>query len=165
MTGVALQLTLTRDEVSPALARMLAAAGDLSEAMDDIGVRMVSNTEERFGTESGPDGKRWQPSYRAKTTGGRTLTDRGILSGSITHRYGPRSVEWGSNLIYARIHQRGGTIRAKNAGALHFPIGNGYAIVKQVTLPARPYLGYDDEDRRDVEEVLVAHLSPDGGRG
>ena len=163
MTGIAFRMTLTQDTISPALAQMIAAGSDLSEPMDEIGVRLVSNTQDRFARETGPDGRKWVPSFRAKTTGGRTLTDRGILRGSLTHRADKRSVQWGSNLIYAAIQQRGGTIKAKNAGALHFPIGNGYAIVKQVTLPARPYLGFDSGDREDVEEVMIEHLRPSGG--
>lgn len=47
----------------------------------------------------------------------------------------------GSNVIYARIHELGGIIRARNAKALVFKIpGVGWRQAQSVTIPARPYL-------------------------
>ena len=48
----------------------------------------------------------------------------------------------GSNLAYARIHQKGGKA------------GRG----KKVTIPARPYLGVSDSDRREVERLTAKFL-------
>jgi phage gpG-like protein len=41
---------------------------------------------------------------------------------------------------YARIHEMGGTIRAKGGGWLRFKGNKGWATVKSVDIPARPYL-------------------------
>ena len=46
----------------------------------------------------------------------------------------------GSSVKYARIHELGGVIRAKGKGWLSFRIGKHFIKVKQVTIPARPYL-------------------------
>ncbi len=49
---------------------------------------------------------------------------------------------WGvRDVVYARIHELGGTIRPKTAQALRFRLDDGtFAVVKQVTIPPRPYL-------------------------
>jgi phage gpG-like protein len=71
----------------------------------------------------------------------------GTLEGSIDiaeyareHGRGVRGV-WGSRDVrYALIHELGGVITAKTAKALHFEIAGEHIVVKQVTIPARPYL-------------------------
>jgi len=45
----------------------------------------------------------------------------------------------GSYVIYARIHELGGVIRAKN-GYLKFKTDHGWRSAKQVVIPARPFL-------------------------
>lgn len=45
-----------------------------------------------------------------------------------------------SDVVYAPIHEYGGVIRAKNEPYLKFSIGGRWMQVKQVTIPARPYL-------------------------
>lgn len=49
---------------------------------------------------------------------------------------------WGvRDVVYALIHELGGTITAKTAKALAIPLPDGgVAFVKSVTIPARPYL-------------------------
>lgn len=162
MAGVSTRIEVTTDELGPLLARLIAAGTDLSPAMDEIGAAMVASTLFRFEGEAGPDGTAWQPSARALAEGGQTLTDRGHLRASITHRADSESVEWGSNLVYAAIHQLGGVIRAKTARGLRFPVGDGYAIVQSVTMPARPYLGLDDGDEVEIREILAEHFDQPG---
>jgi phage virion morphogenesis protein len=164
MTGVAYRYTIQQDTLGPGLAGLLAAGRDLSEPMDAIGLQLVASTIQRFETEAGPDGRKWEPSARARTTGGKTLTDRGHLRASLTHRADAESVEWGTNMLYARIHQTGGRIEAKAGKALRFPIGDGWATVKAVNIPARPFIGFDDDDRDLAEETLADHLR-DGAAG
>lgn len=164
MAGVSLSYRVDRDTLSPGLRRQVAAGANLAPAMDEIGVGLVANVLDRFEAERGPGGTPWTPSVRARREGGKTLTDRGHLRGSITHDAGEREVEWGSNLVYAAIHQTGGRIEAKG-GALKFPVGNGWATVKAVTIPARPYLGFDAADRDVVSDALEAHLARAAGEG
>ncbi len=67
--------------------------------------------------------------------------------------------EWGVNRIYAAIHQFGGTIRARNAGALRFRLANGgFATVKAVKMPARPFLGISPDDASDIVAVIERRL-------
>ncbi|KAA5607139.1 hypothetical protein F1188_04355 [Roseospira marina] len=67
----------------------------------------------------------------------------------------PGTVRQGTNLVYARIHQLGGTIRPKTAKALAVPVGDGIRLVQQVTIPARPYLGLSAEDRTEAGEIIA----------
>ena len=78
--------------------------------MDQIGAALEDSTHQRFADETGPDGVKWKPSRRAREDGGKTLTDTRRLENSTTHLAGRLSVEIGTNMIYAGIHQFGGTI-------------------------------------------------------
>ena len=79
-------------------------------------------------------------------------------------RNGVRGV-WGvRDVVYARIHELGGVIKARTARALRFFIGGRFVQVRQVTMPARPYL----RPAADVEYPKLAarirrHLDGQGG--
>ena len=152
-------------EVRGALQRLLALGKNATPAMKEISALGESATRLRFRAERGPDGQRWKPSLRAQLVGGRTLTKDGHLAGSINASSGADFAEWGVNRIYAAIHQFGGVIRAKSAGGLKFRIpGGGFAVVKSVRMPARPYLGVNEDDRADILDVFQRHIgSATGG--
>ena len=154
-----IRITIDDTGVRQGLARLLARGENLAPAMDEIGNMLVNSVLSRFQTRNGPDGKPWKPSIRALTEGGVTLTDRGHLRDSITHRTGPDSVEVGTNLTYAAIHQFGGTIKAKTARGLKFRIGDRWSTKQSVDIPARPFLGLDAGDRDEITEILRDHLA------
>lgn len=140
------------------LRSLIALGRNTGPVMADIAALGESSTRMRFRTETGPDGQKWKPSLRARITGGRTLTKDGHLSGSISGRHGRDFAEWGVNRIYAAIHQFGGEIHAKG-GALRFHLANGgFASVKKVTIPARPFLGISDDDRDDILDVIQTRI-------
>ncbi|UCE65933.1 MAG: phage virion morphogenesis protein [Candidatus Zixiibacteriota bacterium] len=67
----------------------------------------------------------------------------GALAGSIFTRLiggGDIGGMVGTNKIYAAIHEFGGIIRAKRADFLKFQIDGSWVQVKQVRMPARPYM-------------------------
>ncbi len=149
-------------EVVGALRRLIALGRNASPVMRDVAALGEASTRLRFRTETGPDGQRWKPSLRAQMTGGRTLTQAGHLAGSLSARHGADYAEWGVNRIYAAIHQVGGTIRAKG-GALKFRLpGGGFAVVKAVKIPARPFLGVSNTDRRDILDLIAARINAAG---
>lgn len=144
-------------QVMGALRKLIALGTDATPAMREIADLGESATRMRFRLQRGPDGQQWKPSLRAKLVGGKTLTKDGHLSGSISGHAGRDFAEWGVNRIYARIHQEGREIRGKN-GPLKFRLPNGaFAVVKAVRMPARPYLGVNDDDRDDILDVLQRH--------
>lgn len=151
--------SLDDGQVRGALLRLMALGNNPRPALLDIAALGESSTRLRFRLQRGPDDQQWKPSIRAQVTGGRTLTKDGHLSGSISSNVGKDFAEWGVNRIYARIHQDGGVIKAKSGGSLKFRIpGGGFAVVKAVRMPARPYLGVNDDDRDDMLDIVESHI-------
>lgn len=65
----------------------------------------------------------------------------GTLAKSMTYNVtSDTSVEVGTNVAYAAIHEFGGTIVPVVASALHFKIGDQWVTTKKVKMPARPFL-------------------------
>jgi phage virion morphogenesis protein len=105
---------------------------------ETVGEILVSSTRARFGKQAGPDGEKWDTSLRAEAEGGVTLTDNAVLKNSIGYEATRKMVAVGTNVVYGAIHQLGGMA------------GRG----KKVELPARPYLGLDDDDRAEVQATI-----------
>lgn len=151
-----------------ALSRMAAQGQHPRPIWDAIGQYGESSTRMRFKNQAGPDRKRWVPSIRARQLGGQTLVQKARLLRSLSHNADNNGTSWGTNVIYAGVHQFGAVIKAKSAGALRFRMpGGGFVTVKQVTIPARPYLGVNAEDGREM--LALAHDAVDlaarkGGR-
>ncbi len=146
-------------EIQPADLRKLDRAidrlGDKLPLMRAIAKFAEDSTRQRFPDQVGPDGQPWKPSLRAQLQGGRTLIKDTHLWNSIQSRASSDEAEVGTNVIYAAIHQFGGVIRAKGAGALRFQLpGGGFATVKSVTMPARPFLGVNDEDQGEIAGLV-----------
>ncbi|GEO82273.1 virion morphogenesis protein [Pararhodospirillum oryzae] len=135
------------------------AGGDMTPAWADVGALLRAATDRRFDDLSAdPDGNPWPPSIRALTEG-HTLKDRGHLRDSITYAPGPDQVTQGSNRAYARIHQLGGVIKPKSGEYLRFTIGETVHMVRQVTMPARPYLGVTDADVAQAGDILAKWIT------
>ena len=154
-----------------------ARAADLRPVMKQAGEYMLLEVDERFRKERGPDGKPWQAlaastlqkqftrgnrsrkrkrrTHRrdgqesaafARFAGAKKILQedgtRGGLRGSITYRAYRAALEHGTNKIYGAIHQLGG-----KAGRGH-----------RVTIPARPYLGYSEENVAVIREMVRRYL-------
>lgn len=127
--------------------------------MATIGETLVSGTIKRFADEEDPQGKNWEKSERAKSESGVTLTETGRLRKSIDYAATQDKVMVGSNVAYARIHQFGGTIKPKNGKALKFNGKDGNPVfVKQVNIPARPYIGVSAADMTEVKATIAAFM-------
>lgn len=134
--------------------------GNTRALMSSIGEALVSGVKARFRSEEDPEGKKWQPSARASAEGGKTLTDTARLRDSIEHAETASKVMVGSALPYARIHQEGGTIRPKQAKRLIFKGPGGKTVAaKQVTIPARPFLGVSKADMDEVKATIQDFLA------
>jgi phage virion morphogenesis protein len=154
MTGMRTEIT-GKEETLAILAQAAEHYGHPRPLFDAIGGAMVVSTQHRFEEERGPDGYRWPASYRAMEEGGKTLTDSGRLVRSITHNATDDGVEIGTDVIYAAIQQLGGTVRAKTKKGLRFRIGRngGWVTKRSVFIPARPFLGVDAEDEKDIRSI------------
>lgn len=129
--------------------------------MASLGEALVSGTSKRFEKGEAPDGTAWEPSRRVQgKKGGQTLVDTAALMKSIDYAATSDSVMVGTNLPYARIHQEGGTIRPKNKKHLKFKTPGGkFVSAKEVTIPARPFIGISEEDKEEVRDTLTDFLA------
>lgn len=151
-----MELKLTGErEFELALGGLVAGFGNTEPLAEIFGAYLESSTLERFEFETAVDGSKWTPSIRAREEGGQTLTDSSQLKSSIHADPADGSVRWGSNKIYARMMNDGGTIRAKGEGNLTFalPGGLGFRSMKEITIPARPYLGINAEDEAELIRI------------
>ena len=178
MAGAGVRITVDVEDESlrSALRRLTARVDDLKPVMDEIGSSLVASTIDRFERETDPDGKPWKPSRRAQREGGQTLTDKGRLRASITHRADRDGVDVGTNVVYAAIHQFGGTVKrqARRQTLAFNKKGGGFASRKstrrrragfvaiafaeigahEVDMPARPFLGVNEADRVSILNIV-----------
>jgi phage virion morphogenesis protein len=168
MTGARLELTGAEETLS-VLGGAIARTDDKRGLFDAIGASLVLSTQQRFEREEDPEGNPWPDSLRKTLMGGRTLTDTAALVSSMTHAASENSVAVGTNLIYAAIHQTGGTIRAKTSRGLRFrgPGNGGWVTKQEVTMPRRAFLGLDDEDEAEIRALCADWLGAvdDAGSG
>lgn len=157
---------------------------------------IIGHTKGNFAAGKSPQGATWAP---LKHRSGKPLRDKGLLMASVTASGAAGNVEtitdstltFGTNLDYASIHQRGGTITPKGAKALAIPVTNEarrsggprrmgdlnlvwpkgkpsgtlrdtagkthWILVKSVTVPARPFLGWTDEMASECGEIVAEH--------
>lgn len=148
-----------------AIGRIITGFDNTEPLAEIFGGYLESSTIERFDREVAPDGTPWEKSIRAKEEGGQTLNKDGFLKGSVHAEPANGSVRWGSNMVYARIQNEGGTIRAKDGGKLKFklPGGLGFRSVDKVTLPARPFLGINAEDEAELVTLAEEYAASLGG--
>lgn len=180
------------------------AGASLRPELELLGKRMQRSTMTRFREQRAPSGAAWpRPSGLTLSSrvrgggGGKVLSDTGALLRSITSRQPVvegNTVTIGSNLIYAAIHQLGGTIRPKHSKHLAVPVsreakragsarrflaansksgflfgkkgvyGIGelrggkrvlhFLLLDEVVVPARPYLGFEEDDRAFISDLL-----------
>lgn len=132
----------------------------LGELAEGIGRLVQGQVRRRIEEEkTAPDGTPW----KANRSGTSILFESGALSRSIDYIASPTQIVVGSGLVYARIHNEGGVIKPVNGQALKFRWRSGghsnFAIVKQVTIPQRRYLGLSADNQDDIVEDTEDWLS------
>lgn len=122
--------------------------------LDAVGAEVESQVRRRISAEkTAPDGKpwaAWSPQYaKTRHAGQSLLQSEGHLLDSITYVVAVDGsfVDVGSNLVYAAIQNCGG------------------AKVGKPNLPARPYLGFSDDNQDDLRGVIVKWLEENWMRG
>jgi len=170
------------DQATQAIAKMAETLGKSRGLMDAIGQHLVSSALRRFQTQAGPDGKPWAPlskaTLRRRGPNARALQASGRLRLSVTFLSSARSVEVGSNLIYAALMQLGGTIEQP---ARSMPVfrrqkdvaGGRSRFVKEsqsdfktyhevgahaITVPGRPYIGIGPADERAIARLAHDYM-------
>ena len=164
------------------LARIDSAMDNTAPLLARIGEYLQDATRDRFKSQSGPDGSAWQPlqpryQRRKKQNKDKILTLRGHLRGQIHWQPdGDDAVLVGTNSKYGGIHQKGGTIqKPARQSTVHFGAGKAkHLFVKkkkakrslqvsigahQVNMPARPFLGVNAGDQREIRLRVTDWLS------
>lgn len=152
--------------------------------LEIAGAILEESTRERFRTSRGPGGVPWPMSRRnihggrpdargagsiGPSQGGRPLIDKGGLLSSVAHRANDDEVRVGiiaktKSAKFGYVQQFGATIVPRKAAFLVFRGADGHLVfAKSVTIPARPFLGVDANDRADLIEAWDAHLEAELG--
>lgn len=159
MTGARVRVD---DRVARAAFRaLIAAATDMSDFFTEVGEDVKNEADLAFRDSRSPFGIPWAPlslttrirritkiasnftqsgRIRARVSGdAQPLRDTGRLAQSISVQAGPQSVDVGSNVEYAAVHQFGARKGAFGANRRGSPIPWG-------DIPARPFLPVDEND-------------------
>lgn len=136
--------------------------GDKRGALEAIGEGWESLVKGNFAAGTAPDGTPWKPSERARARGGKgTLVLSGDLRDNIRHDVlDDDTVEVGTNKVYAAAHQFGATIVPKKpGGVLRFKTATGWVSARRVVLPARPFLGWNEDGDAMATEILEGFIA------
>lgn len=141
-------------DADAALGRLNPLQGE--KLLTGLGRLIREQTVERIlGGGPSPDGINWRDTIEMRNP---ILNRSGALARSIDYRASADNLVVGSSLIYAAIHQFGGTIRPVRARFLRFMLLGGIVITDKVEMPARPYLGLSAENRAEATRSVVAYL-------
>lgn len=183
MTGALLTINLRDDDSVLAHLGMLLGRVENPEPMyRDIGQALITSTHHRWDRGVAPDGSPWPPSLRViADPSKKTLILSTRLYRSVTANASPTGVEVGTNVIYAAIHQLGGVIsKAARTAVLHFKTNKRTGVSRfakpskadrarkatigahTITMPARPFLGLDQDDPRTIQTIVENYLSNQG---
>lgn len=146
------------DALTDGLLRGAAAHLDFSPVMSDIAALMLDQARLRFEDGEGPDGISWLPSARAIEQGGKTLIDTGALRDSLMSDHDSVSAIVGTNLVYAGLHQRGGPYRGRQSAT-------SQNLPKPRRMPARPFLGFGEQELEEIPALLAEFLGTAFGEG
>lgn len=147
----------TTNRISEALSRLELLGKQPQEFLAALGLEMVDRTRERIEQGVTPEGTPFaplNPLYAQSKRGLGILRERGYLFNRLVSRQEGNTLIWGSNEIYAAVHQFGAVIKKKEAPALVFRMGGHVFKRDYVTIPARPYLGFNAEDREALTSTL-----------
>lgn len=131
---------------------------EMKELNQLLGEMVRTGTVERFENSEDPEGNRWRNSLRANVEGGKTLVQSSGLKNSISVHATAKGFAVGTNKKYAAIHQFGGTIRAKSKKGLIFKINGKFIQRQEVEIPARPFIGISDADKKEVKSTVDEYI-------
>jgi len=164
-------------------AERIARARDLTPVMQVIQQKIMTETDMNFRREQSPEGIGWEKSERAKKQNGKTLQHKGILRASIStgrkfniNKVDKQSVQVGTNLPYAPIHQYGGSInRNAQSRYVNFKIsksGNWRFAKKKkanfqrgvtykaytISMPQRRFIGITPKMSKEFNERITRYI-------
>jgi phage virion morphogenesis protein len=137
--------------VIAALERLRGRTGEsgLRPALALIGEHLAETTQQRFASSTAPDGSRWAPNApstlaRLLKKGRRPLIDSGELAHTIRWQFIDGGVAVGTDRFSGLF----------DGGAAMHQFGS-----RDGRIPARPFLGISDDDRRSILAIVEAHFA------
>ncbi len=171
MAGVEMIFTLDDRELERQIEILIARGSDLSEPLENIGHDMLVITQRAFELSRSPEGVAWLPSAAATREGRQTLIDTGRLGKNqetfswIVSAFG---VVFGTNVVYAAIHQFGGPIfRRSRASGSDAGTGFGQNLAEAIVghMTARPFVGASETDQQRWADILAEYIAGPSAAG
>ncbi len=148
---------------------------NMRQFWSSVGMYVQKQTiKERFNKEQSPEGQKWKPlapatikrKKRHKRGNMKILQDTGELRKSVAYEARDDSVRVGSVLKYARIHQFGGTVEVSRLGQYKRDHknhrfkrkGNSYSYSHKVNIPARPFLGVTESEKKHIVSMFGQYI-------
>mgnify|MGYP000394663849 CR=1 FL=1 len=133
---------------------------DIDGLLENIGVVLDETTKDRMETEKSPDLEKWPDltSWYKQTKKGNKILQEDGYSGGLIHSLNTSidgdELTYGTNKVYAAIHQFGGIIKPKKAKALAVGKGRNAVARKQVTIPQREFLGFGELESKAIQDEI-----------
>jgi len=156
-------------DIQRELQRLEKKAGNLNPCLKNIGQYLVESTQERFTKEVDPAGVKWaalKESTKARKKHTKILTESSGLREDVHYTVRNNGLRVGNTKLYAATHQFGRdkmpehkrTVTTAYGNKLKFPV---WAQVKSYDpkIPARPFLGFSDDDRERILEITQDHIT------
>lgn len=183
MAGINVTIEVSTDAIRRIARQVLNLGEDPRDLLEIAGQTLYASTIRHFDEERGPGGVPWPkskraegeaPNYRGQKIAGKTLTDSSDLRDSVRYEVRPLEVEIGAdglkNPIKALANQFGS--HRTTTVAFHTRVVNSAfgvplpqpttqfvsSHVRITNIPARPFIGADDQDKADVTELWLDHL-------
>lgn len=188
MTGITLEYQA--EAVLDAIRAATEALGDPELLLRDMGEYLMIAHDKRFASQSAPDGTPWQalsPAYarRKKKNQNKILVLDGYLKNTLRYQVTGNELAFGTNRVYAAIHQFGGEIQiAARSQQTYFrqdksgEVENRFVSKRRsnfsqwvsmgpytIKIPARPFLGTSDTDDKELASIALGYLSRAIGDG
>jgi phage virion morphogenesis protein len=130
------------------------------------GEYLVRSTQDRFPTETDPEGRPWQklkPATMERKKTKKILREEGHLQDTIHYQADNSNVRVGSVRVYAAIHQLGGEIKKRQSSQQKAAIGGRAHFARRaagraIQMPQRAYLGISRTDRERILEIAEDFL-------
>ena len=147
MAGLAMAVTVGNTEALATITELVRRVDDPHVALQAGGIHMLRSIQQNF-DQSGRPGH-WAPNAPStilKKGSSKPLIDTGAMMGAIRYEATQATLALSSSLVQSRIQQLGGRT------------GRGHAV----TIPARPFLVFQDDDLDVIAEIIGDYVAGQG---
>jgi len=142
------------------VAKLEQKVDEIDGLLENIGVVLDETTKERMEQEKSPYLEKWPDLadwYKQTKRNPKMLQEDGYNGGliqSLNYQINGDELTYGTNKIYASIHQFGGVIKPVKAKSLAVGKGKNIRRAKQVTIPQREFLGFGEMECKAIQDEI-----------